>query len=152
MSLEPRQGEVSMSKCRKQDRSRRQRCAMLFLTLLVAASARAQTPVTALATDDRSDATSSSPFLFGFAPLFMPLGLRLLPDRCRGTNINQSLIKEFDKAWRASGGGIYGREGVVLIFRMKDGSFKGELLGLTNEYKRFTFTWNPAALAIVHTH
>jgi len=25
-------------------------------------------------------------------------------------------------------------------------------MGSTNEYKRFTFAWHPAAVAIVHTH
>jgi hypothetical protein len=35
---------------------------------------------------------------------------------------------------------------------MADGSFSGRDMGATNEYKRFTFPWHPAAIAIVHTH
>jgi hypothetical protein len=68
------------------------------------------------------------------------------------TNIGQGLIKEFDNAWRLSGDGTNGREGVVLIFRMKDGSYRGTSQGFTNEYRKFTLKWNPAAIAIVHTH
>ena len=62
------------------------------------------------------------------------------------------LIRAFDEAWRLSCHGTNGREGVVLIFRMWDGSITGQSQGLTNEYKKSTFTWNPAAIAIVHTH
>jgi len=35
---------------------------------------------------------------------------------------------------------------------MKDGSYVGKTLGYTNEIRKFTFKWNPAAMAIVHTH
>ncbi len=66
--------------------------------------------------------------------------------------IDKRVIKEFDRAWQISGNGTCGREGVVLIFRMEDGSYTGKSLGVCNEYKRFTFTWDPAAVAIVHTH
>jgi len=66
--------------------------------------------------------------------------------------IDKGIIKEFDRAWHDSGNGTTGREGVVLIFRMYDGSYIGRLQGFTNEYKRFTFKWNPATLAIIHTH
>jgi len=65
---------------------------------------------------------------------------------------DDGLIKEFEKAWRISQDGTSGREGVVLIFRMGDGSYTARSLGFTNQYQRFTFKWNPAALAIVHTH
>jgi len=67
-------------------------------------------------------------------------------------NIGKGVIKEFYKAWCASGDGTNGREGVLLIFRMEDGSYTGKSLGYTNEHKRFTFKWRPNALAIVHTH
>ena len=66
--------------------------------------------------------------------------------------IGKGLISEFDKAWRFSNDGTSGRESVVLIFRMEDGSFIGRSQGFTNEYGKFTFVWNPSALAIVHTH
>src|SRR5689334_20488803 len=37
--------------------------------------------------------------------------------------IDDGLIKEFEKAWRLSLDGTSSREGVVLIFRMADGSY-----------------------------
>ncbi len=66
--------------------------------------------------------------------------------------INKGVIKEFDRAWRVSGDGTNGREGVVLVFRMEDGSYTGRSQGFTNEFKKITFKWSHAALAIVHTH
>ncbi|MFY9555660.1 MAG: hypothetical protein WAV20_13070 [Blastocatellia bacterium] len=66
--------------------------------------------------------------------------------------IDKGLIEEFDKAWRVSGDGTTGREGVVLIFRTKGGSYRGVSQGFTSEYEKFTFNWKPNALAIVHTH
>ena len=66
--------------------------------------------------------------------------------------IDKGVIREFERAWRISGHGRYGQEGVVLIFRMLDDSYRGKSLGSTGEYQRFTFKWNPAAVAIVHTH
>ena len=73
---------------------------------------------------------------------------------CSGVlrKIDEGLTKEFVKAWNLSDDGTSGREGVVLIFRMGDGSYTARSLGFTNQYQRFTFKWNPAALAIVHTH
>ena len=68
------------------------------------------------------------------------------------SRIDKRIVKEFNKAWQVSGNGIYGREGVVLIFRMGEGNYTGRSQGFTNQYKEFTFRWNPATLAIVHTH
>jgi hypothetical protein len=127
-----------------------QLCSIVLLGLFVAASVRAQT-ATAPATDDRSDATiehMSSPEL-SFAPSGFQPGP---PTHSTRTNIDRGLTREFDKAWQMSGAGTSGREGVVLIFRMKDGSYVGRTLGFSNEIRKFTFIWNPAALAIVHTH
>ena len=66
--------------------------------------------------------------------------------------IDKGVIREFERAWRISGDGRYGQEGVVLIFSMEDGSYRGKSLGSTGEYQKATFNWNPAAVAIVHTH
>lgn len=129
-----------------------QLCSIVLLTSFVAASARAQTPATATANDNPSDTTGAPPFVSRFTLSFVPSGLRLMPANGKRTNIDQRIIKEFDKAWRASGDGTNGREGVVLIFRMEDGSYRGISQGFTNEYQKFTFKWNPAAVAIVHTH
>lgn len=68
------------------------------------------------------------------------------------SKFDREIVKAFDKAWQRSGDGMSSFEGVVLILRMADGSFSGRDMGATNEYRRFTFAWHPAAIAIVHTH
>lgn len=120
----------------------------IVLALFIATPAQAQI-ATAPARDDRSDATTaheSDPELS-----YATSGLQPGPANTTRT-IDRALIREFDRAWKISGAGTSGREGVVLIFRMKDGSYIGKTLGFSNEIRKFTFTWNPAALAIVHTH
>ena len=106
-------------------------CAIALLTSLVAESAQAQAPKTATASASRSFRVSSNN---------------------TRTSIDRGLLDEFDEAWQLSGDGTSSREGVVLIFRMYDGSYQGKSQGLCNEYKKSTFRWNPAAIAIVHTH
>jgi hypothetical protein len=66
--------------------------------------------------------------------------------------MNPQVIREFDKAWRAAGQGKADTERAILIFRKLDGSLVAEGQGYTNEFDSFTFKWNPAAIAIVHTH
>jgi hypothetical protein len=68
------------------------------------------------------------------------------------SKINGDVVRAFRKAWRVSKGGTLNIEGVVLVFQNPDGSYAGKSQGSTNEYKAFTFTWDPAAIAIVHTH
>jgi hypothetical protein len=68
------------------------------------------------------------------------------------SKVGSGVVKAFGKAWERSGDGASSLEGVVLILRMADGSFSGRDMGATNEYRRFTFAWHPAAIAIVHTH
>lgn len=68
------------------------------------------------------------------------------------SKFDNRIVKAFEKAWQRSSNGTSSFEGVVLILRMADGSFTGKDMGATNEYKRFTFPWHPAAIAIVHTH
>jgi hypothetical protein len=66
--------------------------------------------------------------------------------------MNPDVIREFGKAWQAV---LYGKadtERAILLFRKADGSLSAEALGYTNEFNSFTFKWNPAAIAIVHTH
>jgi len=128
-----------------------QLCAIVILTSFGAASARAQTQAPAPATDDRSETTSAPPFVSRFR-LFASPDIFLIPANITSTNIDKGVEKAFDKAWRASGDGMNGREGVVLIFRMTDGSYTGRSQGFTNEYKKLTFKWRPNAVAIVHTH
>ncbi|HSE37581.1 MAG TPA: hypothetical protein VLG74_09785 [Blastocatellia bacterium] len=66
--------------------------------------------------------------------------------------LDDGASREFEKAWFLSGDGTTAREGVLLIFRMSDGSYRAKLQPLTNQYRQCTFRWNPAAIAIVHTH
>ncbi|HLE61902.1 MAG TPA: hypothetical protein VI750_02120 [Pyrinomonadaceae bacterium] len=66
--------------------------------------------------------------------------------------INKEVVKEFGRAWRIAGGGMADQEGVVLIFRGTDGVYWARSLNATNEFRQCTFTWDPAAVAIVHTH
>jgi hypothetical protein len=68
------------------------------------------------------------------------------------SKFDQQTVEAFDTAWRRSGNGSQPREGVVLILRMADGSYRGRELGASNEHKRFTFRWHPATIAVVHTH
>jgi hypothetical protein len=68
------------------------------------------------------------------------------------SKFDNEIVKAFEKAWERSGNGSSSFEGVVLVLRMADGSFSGRDMGATNEYRRFTFAWHPAAIAIVHTH
>ena len=68
------------------------------------------------------------------------------------SKIDEAITKEFLKAWNYSHNGIDSVEGLVLIFRMLDGSYKAITLRPTNESTKRSFQWNPAAIALVHTH
>ena len=66
--------------------------------------------------------------------------------------INEATIKEFKKAWEVSGNGNWKVEGLVLLYGNSDGSYRAASLGTTNQDRKFTFTWSPDIIAIVHTH
>jgi hypothetical protein len=66
--------------------------------------------------------------------------------------LDRGVIKALQQAWIVSGHGTTSRECVVLIFRMADGSYRAKLQAFTNQYRMCTFMWNPAAIAIIHTH
>jgi hypothetical protein len=68
------------------------------------------------------------------------------------STFDERIVEAFSSAWQRSGNGISSCEGVVLILRMADGTYSAREMGSTNEYKRFTFRWHPATIAIVHTH
>lgn len=127
----------------------------LWLTVLLASfaaavSARAQMPAPAPASDHQCTTTS------GTAPEFqgscVSSGCWLIPTHNPRTYFAELVSKELQKAWIISGVGTTARESVVLIFRMWDGSYRAKLQPSTNQYKSCTFKWNPAAIAIVHTH
>src|SRR5215470_19132230 len=122
-----------MSKYRKKHLLAMQLCPILLLTIFVAASARSQTPAAAPANDDRSDTRSAPAPVSRFYLSPAPTGVRPMPANRARPNNDSGVLKELDEAWRISGAGANGREGVVLIFRMEDGSYKGKLQGFTNE-------------------
>jgi len=66
--------------------------------------------------------------------------------------VDKKLVDEFQKAWLLARNGTSNREAVVLVFRTADGKYTGRLLPITNEGLQLTFNWDPAAIAIVHTH
>ena len=68
------------------------------------------------------------------------------------SGINEQVVREMEWAWRMAGGGVDEKESVLLLFRMRDGAIEARHAGVTNEQKAFTFKWNPAAVAIFHTH
>jgi hypothetical protein len=140
-----------MNKRRKKLLMEMQLCSVLLFTSFYAASVRAQTPAIAPAIDDRGETTTVLPFESRFKLWFAPSASRLMPANSTCNNID-NVIKELDTAWRMSGDGANDREAVVLIFRMPDGSYTGRLQRFTNEFNELTFRWDPAAVAIVHTH
>ncbi|MEW6131146.1 MAG: hypothetical protein AB1757_29210 [Acidobacteriota bacterium] len=68
------------------------------------------------------------------------------------SKFDKEVVKQFQNAWHVSKCGTSNSEGVVLIYRMLGGFYKAKFLGESNEFQRFTFTLDPAAIAIVHTH
>jgi hypothetical protein len=125
-----------------------QLCTVAFLPTLVAVSAGAQTSAFSPTNDERCDAIDSQ------TPVLRSVPSGTHPMRAYNTHINveKVVIEEFVKAWRISRDGQSACEGVVLIFRMEGRGYTGRSLGFTNEYGKFTFKWNPAAVAVVHTH
>jgi hypothetical protein len=74
------------------------------------------------------------------------LGLRLL------NKIDERLINQFKRAWAISKAGYDPTEGVVVVFLMRSGGYVGQSPGVSNEFEQASFKWNPATVAIVHTH
>ncbi len=68
------------------------------------------------------------------------------------STFDKSVVSKFREAWRRVGSGMLPSESVVLILRLPDGSYDTFMPKPTNEYKRFTFAWRPATIAVVHTH
>ena len=99
--------------------------------------------------DSASKEASASP-----APPISRVGLKPTPGVVlfEMTRINVEVIKEFRKVWRISGLGINNVEGFVRVLLRPDGTYAAQSLGMSNEYKKFTFKWDPQTVAIVHTH
>lgn len=65
---------------------------------------------------------------------------------------SSGVVNAFQRAWRRTGNGVSSSEGLVLILRMTNGTYSAREMGATNEYKKFSFAWHPATIAVVHTH
>ena len=75
----------------------------------------------------------------------------------RGTSfvvstIDADVIAKFREAWIRTSNGTTSTESVVLIQRASDDRFTAKLLSNTNQYKCFTFIWEPGTVGILHTH
>jgi hypothetical protein len=68
------------------------------------------------------------------------------------SRVDKKLVDQFQKAWLLAKNGTSNREAVVLIFRSTEGRYTGKTLAITNEQLQLSFKWDPAAIAIVHTH
>lgn len=67
------------------------------------------------------------------------------------SKFNEEIVAEFERSWNAVQHGSANIEKVVLILRTSTG-VQARAQKLTNEYKKCTFPWHPATLAVVHTH
>jgi hypothetical protein len=68
------------------------------------------------------------------------------------SKIDESITREFVKAWNHSHNGVDNVESLVFIFRSLDGSYWAIAQGPTNETNKVRFKRDPAAIALVHTH
>jgi len=117
----------------------------IALVSLIGTQVRGQSSVNNGPNVNRDHARQLSSFEQRASSLSMPI------DR-EPSDIDREVSKQFERAWRDTGNGTNGREIVILIFHMSDGSYIAKAQGYTNQYRCCTFRWNPAAIAIVHTH
>ena len=68
------------------------------------------------------------------------------------SDIDPQVIKEFNGAWQQCVLGTKNNEAVVLVLRDADGSTRAVSGGNSTQSYEFTFKWNPAIIAIFHTH
>jgi proteasome lid subunit RPN8/RPN11 len=68
------------------------------------------------------------------------------------SKIDESITKELLKAWKHAHNGVDNIEAAVLILENLDGSYRATRLPHTNEVDKVTFKWDPARIAVVHTH
>lgn len=73
--------------------------------------------------------------------------LRFVP-----SDIDQGIVKQLNGAWQQCVLGTRDTEAVVLVLRNPDGSIRAVSAGRSNKAYEFTFVWNPAIIAVFHTH
>ena len=74
------------------------------------------------------------------------------PSRFAPSDIDEKMVRQFNGAWQQCVLGTKNNEAVVLVIRNTDGSIKAVSAGHSTQAYQFTFTWNPAIIAIFHTH
>jgi hypothetical protein len=119
--------------------------AFLFIALNLSPSQAQSTNLNAGA----GDAESNSP---GVTAKNRPASNKVNKPGFTLSKIDGAVVKAFQKAWNISGNGSTDVEGLVLIISNPDGSSGVVSGGRTNEFREFTFTWDPNIIAIVHTH
>lgn len=92
-----------------------------------------------------SSAQAQSPASNGDRPLGSPSRFAL-------SDIDEKMVKEFNGAWQQCVLGTRDTEAVVLVLRNPDGSIRAVSAGRSNKAYEFTFVWNPAIIAVFHTH
>lgn len=93
-----------------------------------------------------SSAQAQSPSSNGDRPL---VGSR---SRFALSDVDERMVKEFNGAWQQCALGTMHSEAVVLVLREPDGSIRAVSAGRSNKAYEFTFKWNPAIIAVFHTH
>jgi hypothetical protein len=68
------------------------------------------------------------------------------------SDIDANMVKEFNGAWQQCVLGTRDTEAVVLVLRDPNGSLRAVSAGRSNKAYAFTFTWDPAIIAVFHTH
>ena len=67
------------------------------------------------------------------------------------SKFDHSVVEQFEKSWNSVQHGNSPIESVVLIVRTLTG-YQARSQKLTHEYKKCTFPWHPATIAVIHTH
>src|SRR5262245_40568239 len=134
---------------RRKERVAMQMCSVALLIALSTASTPAQAPLLSLASTQLIELPGASS---GNTQSFAPSTFENTGSAAAHRRIGKGLMPAINEAWRLSGDGTSPREGAVLIFRMQDGSLTGRVQRFTNEQYQLSFIWDPAAVAIVHTH
>jgi proteasome lid subunit RPN8/RPN11 len=141
-----------MHKNRKETLITLRRYLIILLLCLIAVSSSAKASVNVPANDDHRQRSIVLAPASRFNPSFALADLRSRSIRPASMIADKQVIREFNRAWQLAHDGLGNQEGVVLIFRSESGRYSAESPGFSNGYKRATFPWNPAALAIIHTH
>jgi hypothetical protein len=97
-----------------------------LMSSIIATQVPGQTPAS-IAIAGRSDTHQSCP----------EPGLSCQPIQTDSSRIeiDKGVSKQFERAWQNSGLGTTGREVVVLIFRMSNGTYTARMQSYTNQYK-----------------